>query len=208
MGYSPWNSPGQNTGVGSLSLLQVILPTQGSKPGLLHCRQILYQLNHKGSPRILEWVAYPFSSGSSQPRNRTGVSYMAGRLFTNWAMREACNQHRCLQNNDKNELPHQANFIFHCCSKERTDLFRGTIQVSHWVRRDKISTDDQIANSSHWTTIHKIRKEGKCIRPQEVEQVWEGPREVKSVKVAFYLVFTTVTLVPISLHASTYLILT
>ena len=45
--YSPWNSPGQNTGVGSLSLLQEIVPTQGSTPGLLHCRQILYQLSHK-----------------------------------------------------------------------------------------------------------------------------------------------------------------
>ena len=54
--YSPWNSPGQNTGVGSLSLLQRIFPTQGSNPGLPHCRQILYQLSHKGSPRILEWV--------------------------------------------------------------------------------------------------------------------------------------------------------
>ena len=51
--YSPWNSPGQNTGVGSLSLLQGIFPTQGSKPGLLHCRQILYQLSHKGSP--VQW---------------------------------------------------------------------------------------------------------------------------------------------------------
>ena len=39
--YSPWNSPGQNTGVGNLSLLQEIFPTQGSSPGLLHCRQIL-----------------------------------------------------------------------------------------------------------------------------------------------------------------------
>ena len=47
---SPWNSPGQNTGGGSLSLLQGIFPTQGSNPGLLHCRQILYQLSHKGSP--------------------------------------------------------------------------------------------------------------------------------------------------------------
>ena len=46
--YSPWNSPGQNTGVGSHSLLQGIFPTQGSNPGLLHCRQILYQLSHKG----------------------------------------------------------------------------------------------------------------------------------------------------------------
>ena len=48
--YSPWNSPGQNTGVDSLSLLQGIFPTQGSNPDLPHCRQILYQLSHKGSP--------------------------------------------------------------------------------------------------------------------------------------------------------------
>ena len=48
--YSPWNSPGQNTGVGSLSLLQEIVPTQGSDPGVPHCRQILYQLSHQGSP--------------------------------------------------------------------------------------------------------------------------------------------------------------
>ena len=66
---SPWNSPGQNTGVGSLSLLQGIFPTQGSNPGLPHCRRILYQLSHQGSPRILEWVAFPFSRGSSQPRS-------------------------------------------------------------------------------------------------------------------------------------------
>ena len=57
--YSPWNSPGQDTGVGSLSLLQGIFPTQGSNPGLLHCRQILYQLSHQGSPGILEGVVYP-----------------------------------------------------------------------------------------------------------------------------------------------------
>ena len=69
--YSPWNSLGQNTGMGSLSLLQGIFPTKGKNPGLLHCRQILYQLSHKGSPGILEWVAYPFSRGSSWPRNWT-----------------------------------------------------------------------------------------------------------------------------------------
>ena len=69
--YSPGNSPGQNTGVGCLSLLQVIFPTQGSNLGLLHCRRILYQLSHKGSLRVLEWVAYPFSSGFSQLRNQT-----------------------------------------------------------------------------------------------------------------------------------------
>ena len=45
--YSPWNSPGQNTGVGSLSLLQVIFPTEGSNPSLPHCRWILYQLSHQ-----------------------------------------------------------------------------------------------------------------------------------------------------------------
>ena len=81
--YSPWNSPGQNTGVGSLSLLQEIFPTQGSNPGLPHCKRILSQLSHKGSPRILEWVAYPFSSGYSRPRNRTDVSCIAGRFFIN-----------------------------------------------------------------------------------------------------------------------------
>ena len=71
--YSPWNSLGQNTEVGSLSHLQGIFPTQGLNPGFLHCRLIFfYQLSHKGSPGILEWVTYPFSRGSSQPRNQPG----------------------------------------------------------------------------------------------------------------------------------------
>ena len=50
-----------NTGVVSLSLLQGIFPTQGLNPGLPHCKWIFYQLSHKGSPRILEWVAFLFS---------------------------------------------------------------------------------------------------------------------------------------------------
>ena len=66
--YSPWNSPSQNTGVGSLSLLRGIFPSQGSNPGLPRCRRIL---SHKGSPKIQKWVAYLFSRGSSQPRNLT-----------------------------------------------------------------------------------------------------------------------------------------
>ena len=68
----------------------VFLPgeTQGSNSGLLHSRWILYQLSPKGSPRILEWVAYPFSRGSSRPRNQTGVFCIAGRFFTSWAIRE------------------------------------------------------------------------------------------------------------------------
>ena len=87
--HSPWNSPGQIPGMGSLSLLQGIFSIQGSNPGLPHSRRILYQLSHKGSPRILEWVAYPFSSRSSLLRNWTGVSCIAGGFFTNWAMRES-----------------------------------------------------------------------------------------------------------------------
>ena len=57
--------------MGSLSLLRGILPTQGSSLGLPYCRQILYQLSHQGSPRILEWEAYPFSRGifSTQESN-------------------------------------------------------------------------------------------------------------------------------------------
>ena len=57
--YSPWNSPGQHTGVCSHSLLQGIFPTQRSNLGLLHCRCILYQLSHQESLRVLEWVAIP-----------------------------------------------------------------------------------------------------------------------------------------------------
>ena len=61
----------KNTGVGSLSLLQWIFLTQEQNRALLHCRQILYQLIRQGSSRVLEWVAYPFSSGFSQLRNQT-----------------------------------------------------------------------------------------------------------------------------------------
>ena len=82
-GISPWNPPDQNTGVGSLSLLQGVFPTQESNRSLPHCMWILYQLSHKGSPRILEWVAYVFSSGLSQPRNQTKVSCITGGFFTN-----------------------------------------------------------------------------------------------------------------------------
>ena len=78
----------RNTGVSSLSLLQGFFPIQGMNPGLPHCRQILYQLSHKGSPTILEWVAYPFSSKSSWPRIQTGVPCIAGGFFTNWAIRD------------------------------------------------------------------------------------------------------------------------
>ena len=89
--YSPWNSLGQNTGVGSLPFLQGIFLTQGLNPGLSHCRWILYHLSHEGSPWILEWVAYPSPRGSCQPRNWTGVFYFTGIFFNCWATREAQN---------------------------------------------------------------------------------------------------------------------
>ena len=78
----------KKTGLVSQPLLQGIFPTQELKRGLLHCRQILYQWKYQGSPRKLEWVAYPFFSGSSQPRNWNGVSCITGGFFRNWALRE------------------------------------------------------------------------------------------------------------------------
>ena len=120
--YSPWNSPAQNTGAGSLSLLQGIFPTQGLNPGLLRCRQILYQLSHREAPKVnkiivyfccclvpklcltlwdpmeysspgssvhrisqgrtLEWVAIPFSRGSSWPRDWIHISCMSKQVIT------------------------------------------------------------------------------------------------------------------------------
>ena len=80
--YSPWNSPGQNTGVGSLSLLQGIFPTQGSNPGLLHYRQILYQLSHKGSPSfgILNFENKPWLLWHATPVLLPGKSHGWGSL--------------------------------------------------------------------------------------------------------------------------------
>ena len=105
------DSPGKNTGVGCHALLHGIFTTQGSNPGLLHYRWILYCLSYQGSPRILEWVAYPFSRGSSQPRNWTRVSCIAGGFFTSWAIQEALiNPCICFKGNISNVSPFR--FIF------------------------------------------------------------------------------------------------
>ena len=56
--YNPWNSPGQNTGVGSHSHVQGIFPSQGSNPGLPHCRQILYHLSHQGTVKQFCLIVY------------------------------------------------------------------------------------------------------------------------------------------------------
>ena len=83
------DSPGKNTEPDCHALLQGILPTQGSNPGLPHCRWILNCLSYQRSSRILEWAAYPFSKGTSPPRDRTRVSCIAGRVFISWATQEA-----------------------------------------------------------------------------------------------------------------------
>ena len=135
--YSPRNSPGQNTGVGSLSLLQGIFPTQGLNRGFPHCRWIFfYQLSHKGSPRILEWVAYLFSRGSSQPRNRTQVSCIAGGFFTIWATRNPKNTGMGSLSVLQENFPTQVSCIVvrfftiwatgkprHCCSHKYITMF-------------------------------------------------------------------------------------
>ena len=73
--HSPWNSPGQNTGVGSLSLLQGIFPTRGSNLGLPHCRQILYQLSHKGSQKKKKKK----TKKKDTDQHQTNVSHWHGR---------------------------------------------------------------------------------------------------------------------------------
>ena len=91
--YSPWNSPGQNTEVGSLSLLHGILPTQGSNAGLPHCWRLFFFFSlpaepqgkpkntRAGSLSLLQWILLTKES--------TGVFCIAGGLFTNWTIREA-----------------------------------------------------------------------------------------------------------------------
>ena len=53
------------------------------------CDTMDYTVHGILQARILEWAAFPFSRGSSQPRDRTQVSHIAGRFFTSWATREA-----------------------------------------------------------------------------------------------------------------------
>ena len=75
------DSPGKNTGVGCHAFLQGISPTQGSNPGLPHCRWILYRLNQQERPSKLERVAYPLFRGSSQPRSWTGSPALKTNSF-------------------------------------------------------------------------------------------------------------------------------
>ena len=111
-GSSVHYCPGKDTGVGCHFLLQEIFPTQGSNSGFLHCRQILYQLSHKGRPRILEWVAYPFSSRSSRTRNGTRVFCIPGGFFTDWDIREAHKSVTIRENNSTLDYIKIKNFVY------------------------------------------------------------------------------------------------
>ena len=75
------DSPGRNTGAGCQALLQGIFPTQGSNPGLLHCRRILYCLSQRGSPRLGKPVAYPFSRGAPHPEPNQGLLLCRRALY-------------------------------------------------------------------------------------------------------------------------------
>ena len=86
--YSPWDSPGQNTGVGGLSLLQGIFPTQGSNPGLPTLQVDSLPAEPPGKPKITGVGSLSLPGESYQPRNRTGVCCIAGRFFTSWATSE------------------------------------------------------------------------------------------------------------------------
>ena len=66
------DSPGKNTGMGCHAAIQGIFPTQGSNPGLPHCRRTVPS-KPPGNPWILQWVAYPFSRWSSWPRNQMSL---------------------------------------------------------------------------------------------------------------------------------------
>ena len=87
--YSLWNSLGQNTGVGSLSFLQGIFPTQGSNPGLLHCRQNLLPAEPQRKPKNTGVGSLSLPQQMFLTQVSTRVACIWGGFFTNWAIREA-----------------------------------------------------------------------------------------------------------------------
>ena len=113
--YSPWNSPGRTTRVGSLSLLQGIFPMQGSNPGLPHWRQILYQLSHQGKPKntgvgslsLLHWIFLTQESNRGLLRCRQilyQLSYQGNPTILKWSIKNNCSS--------KFSLKHSYYFFF------------------------------------------------------------------------------------------------
>ena len=87
--YGPWNSPGQNTGVGSLSLLQWIFPTQESNQGLLHCRWILYQLSYQWPARITTPTCPRPTSSAFSRKPSQEVKWKIGQMKRHTATRRS-----------------------------------------------------------------------------------------------------------------------
>ena len=135
------------------TLLQGIFPTLGLNPGLPHCRQILYQLCPQGSPRILEWVAYPFSRGSSPPRNRTRVSRIAGRFFTSWVTREA----RLFSK------------IYYFMRKDSTNQLSTSLLIWIWKRKYSLSTS--IFPSEFSYRPQQVSRHSSHPRPEEGAEI-------------------------------------
>ena len=87
---------------------------------LIFCNPMDYTVHWILQARILEWVAFPFSRGSSQPRDRTQVSHIAGGFFTSWVTREALGRIKRLWNRKKQLLGVQSRvslmviYTFHC----------------------------------------------------------------------------------------------
>ena len=136
---TPGNSPGQNTGVGSLSLLQGTFATQGSNPGVLHCRWILCQLSHKGSPNnaladilnscnhnVLLPVCIPggldpgsiLGSGSSPGEGNNNSSFLAWRIP--WTEEPSGLQSMGPQESDTTERLHHHHHLV--CNKEKITI--------------------------------------------------------------------------------------
>ena len=104
----PWDSPGKNTRVGCHALLHRIFPTQGSNTGLPHGRQILYQLSHQGSPRILE---YPIPWPGDLPN--PGIEPLSPAL-------------------QADSLP-QLSYQVSLCSEARLNILNLNLMTSHWL---------------------------------------------------------------------------
>ena len=153
--------------MGGLSLLQGIFPTQGSNPGLPYCRQTFYQLSHKGNPRIQEWVAYPFSSGSPQPRNLTGVSCLAGG-FTSSATRKVTQSNLQIQCN----FYQITNGIFHrtrmknftiCMETQKTPNSQSNLEKEEWSWMNQSSCPQTILLLLLLSRFSRVRL---CATPQ------------------------------------------
>ena len=93
-------------GVGCHALLQGIFPTQGSNPGLLHCRQILYHLSHQVSPRILEWVAYPSAGDLPNPGIEPGSPALQANSLLIQSKEEMIDKKVCLVSTERRVLCH------------------------------------------------------------------------------------------------------